>query len=438
MFYCLLLIPANSRYYFEEPEDTEFVQTSTYLEVKEKVERTRFVVLSGHPGEGKSTMAKHLLMSKFPPERCLNIRDPTEWEHVDLNLVQNTFDAILIDDIFGIGVFEEALFRKWKRRLIDLSKAVRKGMTVIIASRYYILEESKHLLQSVPLFRKENIELLSSNLLTENEKIEILESHLKAENRKMKTEQIQEYVRKHSECQFNMNDPSRFVFGFPQCASLFAKEDSIFEMGSNFFAKPNVFFKRCIEELFESEEKILSLIVMWASEKKALTKRDLESVFVSGPVRLLMESFNFDDIKSTKSCLKKSLDYHVGGLLHFCTATGVYSFSHQVIIDMVGLVLAQRNTEHIIQFCTRNFLMAYATTSQETNDFQFRVDEYMYKNLAIKFANIMCENISYDGTLECGSSLVQLNKGGKLSSMVVPHFQVDFSILKHESFQNAK
>ena len=432
----MLFISANSKQYFEEPEDIEFVETSTYLEVKEKLDRTRFVIISGHPGEGKSTMAKHLLMTKFRPERCLNIREPTEWEHVDLNLVLNAFDAILIDDIFGIGVFEEALFRKWKRRLIDLSKVIRKGLTVIIASRHYILEESNHLLQSVPLFRKENIKLLSSNVLTENEKLKILKSHLGAESRKMETEKIQDCARKHSEFQFNMNDPSRFVFGFPQSVSLFAKEDAIFEIGPDFFSKPYAFFKLCIEELFESEEKMLSLVVMWASEKKAVTKCELEKAVISDPISLLTEGFHFSDIRSQMRCLMKSLDHHVGGLLHFCKTTGVYTFSHHVIDDMVGLVLAQRNTEQIIQFCSRNFLMTYATTNPDANDYQFCVDEYMYKNLALRFANIMCENISYDGILECGSTLVQLNEGGRLSSMIVPYYHIDFSVLKHESFRN--
>lgn len=307
---------------------------------------------------------------------------------------------------------------------------------MIIASRHYILEESKHLLQSVPLFRKENIKLLSTNVLTENEKLDILKSHLKAEDRKMETKEIQDCTNKHSECQFDMNDPSRFAFGFPQIVSLFAKEDAIFKMGSDFFSKPFAFFKRCIEELFESEENILSLVVLWASNRKVITKCELEKAAMSDSIKILTDRFHFDNTRSQMRCLMKSLDHHAGGLLHFCKATGVYRFSHQVIDDMVGLVLAQRNTEQTIQFCSRNFLITFATTNQDPNDFQFCVDEYLYKNLALKFANIMCENISYDGILECGSTLVQFNKGGKLSSMVVPHFQIDFSVLKHESFEN--
>lgn len=110
----LRALASNSKHFFEEPEDTEFVETSTYLEVKEKVDRTRFVVLSGHPGEGKSTMAKHLLMAKFTPERCLNIRDPTEWEHVDLNVVLNAFDAILMTIYLVLVYLKKHCFKSGK------------------------------------------------------------------------------------------------------------------------------------------------------------------------------------------------------------------------------------------------------------------------------------------------------------------------------------
>ena len=46
-------------------------------------------------------MAKHLLLARFPPDRCISMTEPEDWKHIDFSL--NLIDAILIDDIFGSG-----------------------------------------------------------------------------------------------------------------------------------------------------------------------------------------------------------------------------------------------------------------------------------------------------------------------------------------------
>lgn len=431
-------LASRSKHYFEELEESDFVETRTYLITKEKIKKTKVIILSGHPGEGKTTMAKHLLISLFPAERCLNIRDPDDWEHIDLDIALAQFEAILIDDIFGCGVFDEALFRRWKRRLPDLALAIRKGLSVIIASRNYILEESKQLLRSVPLFKKENIVFLSSENLSDDEKCRILEAHLRAEKRQVDRDEITNCLTKHSEFQRYMSDAYNFMFGFPQSVNLFAKQDGLFEKGAEYFSRPYAFFKQCIEELYESKENFLALIVLWANDLKTLAKSELHQTSILNQVNIVAERFHFDLDGNYIRCLVNSLNYHAGGLLHFSSETGVYSFSHNVISDVVGLVTAQNSTVEILDFCPRSFLLKYATTQGDQDEFKFYIGEYLYSKLSRKFVQIIHENVSFEGAVECGSSLADLNRGGKLATLVVPNFEIDFSLLQHDAFENAR
>ena len=114
---CYDFILAQSKVDFQKHDKNGFIETKAYIEAKNKLNESKFLILSGNPGEGKSSMAKHLILSKFPVERCLFIRGPFDWEHVDLSVVVEKFDAIVVDDIFGVGVFEKSLFDYWRERM---------------------------------------------------------------------------------------------------------------------------------------------------------------------------------------------------------------------------------------------------------------------------------------------------------------------------------
>lgn len=429
-------IVSRSTMFFEEKERNEYIETTTSLKAREKLDENKIVILSGHPGEGKTTMAKQLLVTQFPPSRCINLREPSDWKHLDLSL--NLFDAVLIDDIFGSGVLDESLVKKWERKLNDLSTAIKeKGIKVVITSRHYILEETKQLFRSLPLFKKENIQLLSSSNLSEGEKIDILKSHLKAEERDVDEGDILLCVYQHSsvfeQLLFGTND---FLFGFPECVNLFARQDEFFEEGPAFFSRPNSFMKNCIHQLYRDEEKFLALIIIWANDSQTLKKSELDESQLSHRLKRISQKFQFKLKGKLIKRLRKSLDYHVDGLLHFSKETGLYSFSHNVICDMVGLVIAEENPDEVLEFCTRGFILTYVTTQSTNDEFKFHIDKYLFDDLANRFVGLMMEEHSVEGILECGTSLLALHRGGKMKNTVMPKFTIDFSIIKHESFKN--
>ena len=345
---------ARSKVYFEEKERNEFVETTIYAKALEILDSKKIVVLSGHPGEGKTTMAKHLL-TRYQTDRCINLTEPEDWKHVDFSL--NLIDAILIDDIFGSGVLDENLVKKWERKLDDMSKMIKeKDINVVITSRHYILEETKQLFRSLPLFKKENTQVLSSNELTHEEKLQILEAHLRAEKRQVDQNYMTLCVMRHAliigKIIFGTNE---FLFGFPECVNLFARQDDLFEKGPDFFSQPNSFVKNCIKQLYEDEEKFLALIVMWANEGHILKKSELDESNLSHRLSKIAKKFKFKMKGKLIKKLRKSLDNHVGGLLHFSKESGAYSFGHNVICDMVGLVIAEENLTKYLNFVPVSF-----------------------------------------------------------------------------------
>ena len=430
LFLCvhMFVFAARSKIYFEEEEGNEFVETTTYAKALEILESENIVILSGHPGEGKTTMAKHLL-TRFRTDRCINLSEPKDWKHIDFSL--NLIDAILIDDIFGSGVLDENLVKNWERKLKDMSKIIKKKyIYVIITSRHYILEETKQLFRSLPLFKNKNIQLLSSKDLTHKEKLNILEAHLKAEKRPVEHTDMTKCVMKHASVPENLLGTNEFLFGFPESVNLFARQDDLFDKGPDFFSQPNSFVKTCIQQLYENEEQFLALTVMWGNKAHILKKSELDESILSNH---LLE-FKVENKMIKK--LRKSLDHHVGGLLHFSRESGTYSFSHNVICDVVGLVVAEENPDEVLAFCTREFMLTYVTTESTDDEFKFCVDKYLFQNLADRLIELMVDETSKVGLLDCSSSITSLNRDGKMESRATPSFSFDFSFVKHESFQN--
>ena len=350
-----------------------------YKEAQKRLDENKIVIITGHPGEGKSCMAKQLLLTRFAADRCLNITHSTDWDHVNLYAKQP--DAILIDDIFGVRAFDKGLFDYWEKKLTDLLRAVKKyNIYVILTSRHYILEESKVLVKTVPPFdQKENFILLSSNELMDDEKVQILESHLKAEERRINKDSVKNCIVNHADFQRTLFRKHRFKFGFPQCAALYSRRDDLFnERGENFFINPNTFFKQCIEQLSEHEQNFLALILLWVIPKQELHRSKINDYLTSEEIKLISKELHFEMNGDLVRSLRKSLESHIGGVLHFSNETGIFTFSHSVISDMIGLVTAKQKTEFVVKHGATEFLFNFLAFEGDEDEYEFHVPAYLY------------------------------------------------------------
>ena len=406
------------------------------MKAEKQLQEKKIIILTGHPGEGKTCTAKELIMERFAADRCLNITHTTDWDHV--NLVAKRPDVILIDDIFGVSVFDKSLFDYWRKKLADLLRAAKEyDISVILTSRHYILEESKIIVKTLPPFNQRgNIILLSSDKLTDDEKVNILESHLKAEERSINRDSVIHCISNHADFQKTLFGKHTFKFGFPQCADLYCRRDDLFnDHRETFFKNPNAFFKKCIEELYENEQSFLALILLWVKPEQELHRSETSAFFMSEEIKTISKELGFEMNGELVRSLEKSLDSHIGGLLHLSNETGLLTFSHHVIGDMIGLVTAQHKTQFVLQHGDDQFLFNFAATGEDDDEFKFQVPEYLYGILAQRFAQMML-NIDWSGFLECDASLEELKKGGKLASDVYPNYEINFSIVKQNIFDN--
>ena len=95
------------------------MKTKFYNKASEVLSRENLVVLTGHPGEGKTAMAVHLaLEGGVKPENCIKLECSRDWEQVNWSL--RCFTTVIIDDIFGGVSLDNVRLTDWKRVLNDI------------------------------------------------------------------------------------------------------------------------------------------------------------------------------------------------------------------------------------------------------------------------------------------------------------------------------
>ncbi|XP_045163316.2 uncharacterized protein LOC123527735 [Mercenaria mercenaria] len=384
-----------TRLYVEDAHrDEVYVETSAHIKPKETLNKTHCLILSGLPGEGKTTMATKLISEVSHVNSVLKLREPSDWKHVDIS--KNQFDIIFIDDIFGAGSFDENLHQGWSKLLPEIEKAVSaKKISVIITTRHYILEEAREKMRRLHLFIDENVIVLDSTTLTSAERAQLLVKHLQHADKSCLPGFISQcnsvYDSSFSCTNYRYMpahnfDTSTYIWGgkrigFPEIVNIFANTDQLYKQGASFFEKPVAFFKGCMEDLFLEEDKYLALILIWCRPHQELQVNDL----MSADIKTTINKFNFELKGELLKVLRKSLKYHSGGFLQFDSRSGKYSFCHNIVKDMVGLVAGQEYPEAVIEFANEEFIKQYVTTDKEKVDgFHLYIEEYRYECLRRK------------------------------------------------------
>ena len=153
-----------------QDEEQYYVETKFWHQADKMLTDKSLTVLTGHPGEGKTTMAAYLALKRSKPENCLKLADASDWRKVDWSL--KLFNTVIIDDIFGAGALNTTYLADWKTYLPEIERAAKaKRLNVIITSRHYIKEEALDDLNNNSIFKdkEENSVHLASNNLTNGE-----------------------------------------------------------------------------------------------------------------------------------------------------------------------------------------------------------------------------------------------------------------------------
>jgi len=367
-------------------------------------------------------------------ESCVKLECAGDWKDVDWSL--RCFTTVIIDDIFGGRSLDHELLKDWKSVLNDIERFAKdKYLKVIITSRQYITKEAREMLDNITMFDEtsdNNIHLvhLESSSLSSDEMKCILKAVLERSGTEKNMEKfgidLDECVEK-TKGLYNrlLGETSGTVFGFPECAVLFASGSLMERHGSQFFESPESHFKTYVEQLYKSRDteqfyKFLSLVIIWSEKTQTIKQEDLQNPLkVSAHVRQIADCFGVTIDHFFIETLKLSLGAYSKFLLLYISKTGKYTFTHNVIGEMVGVVLGEHRPCECLRLCQRDFLMDRITVSKSDQDrLQVFIPPCLESVLIQKFVQMICR----DG---CNSTNVQ-SKSSK----------VDADILKHEAFKS--
>ncbi|XP_052797548.1 uncharacterized protein LOC128229769 [Mya arenaria] len=440
-------------WFLEESCDDEFyVETARFQDAIHLLKEKHFIVLTGHPGEGKTAMAAKLALAEgTKPENCLKLQHARDWRKIDWSL--KLFNTVIVDDMFGGDVLDQNLIADWKLYLPEMERAaLQNRLRIIITTRHYIKEEALEEMDKLTMFDDKDgyVLLLSSKMhLSFDEKKDILMSRAK----KNKSEDmIDTYRIRYEDCVrkaegvMNLKEGQRedLVFGFPQCATLFVRSEALIKLGSVFFSKPEIHFKTYIDQLYKGKDeeqfhKFLALVTVWAEQNMKMKELDLQNASkVSDHVKHVAKCFGVKVNHLFVETLKSSLKSHVHDLLLLIDHSGEYTFSHNVNGDMVGVVLGSHKLLECIALCPRDFLMERVTIAPAREDeLRVVVPKKHYDALCKKFAKMIgrknCNLVAKEPPLD---EFQQLQRKGPRPNTVDVLNDIDFGILKHSAFKD--
>jgi len=385
-------------------------------------------------------MAAHLaLEGGTKKENCIKLESVRDWEDVDWSL--RCFNTVIIDDIFGGISLDHERLREWKTVLNDIEQATKdKTLRVIITSRQYIKEEARYEMDKVTMFFDTvgYTVHLDSRDLSSGEMEQILSTVLERNGIDRNDVDVGLCVTK-AKGAFNNRSDERddCVFGFPECAVLFATETLICH-GFEFFKSPEYHFKAYIEQLYKPNDKdqfykFIALVAVWAEKNHTIKETDLQNPEnVSSHIQNIAHCFGIKINYKFVETVKFALNAYTKFLVLFKKDSGMYTFSHNVIGEMVGIVLGNYKPRECIQLCQRDFLMRRVTIDgTRKSDLQILVQEYMYRNLCEKFIEVLTRK-EWSGEQQSERVLDSVNT--LTNTSINERIEVDLDILKHEAF----
>ncbi|XP_053394433.1 uncharacterized protein LOC123524892 [Mercenaria mercenaria] len=414
-----------SQRYFNKVKERKdlFVKTDVYQLALKRFNTSGIAILSGYAGEGKTTVASQMLLETCPVNKILKLSTPKDWKQ--LNVKDKDWNGIFIDDIFGSDAFDPEKMKGWKPYLDELqAEAHGLNLLVVITTRQNILNEAKDH-RTLDLFKEENVTILSSSDLSKEEKKNILWLHLQTNKRECPPSSLNSCVSrwKDDECKV----------GFPECAVMFAQNDTLFRKGAEFFAAPFEFFRKCLSELSKNEDEFMILVLLWTKSSRKLSKFDLEPTHIHSLLEIAAE-LNYP-LEEKSRTLRKTLDHHKGGFLSLTDRKDEYTFSHSVIGDVVGLVTGEEYPDVAIKYGPKSFVLNYVQTRSSDSKNCILVDDRRYSVLSKRLNQLLFEKKERSSELDSTLKKPTINNKG-IENTRISQSNPDVSVLEHEAFNN--
>ena len=216
-------------------------------------QQKQFLVLTGHQGDGLSTLGKDLLI-EFPERDQYIVMEPAE---VLQCIIQSEEKRVILfaDDVFGITYFDEKLFEDWRRIMSKVFSYIKRSNAILIMALHIEMIKESKCKQFYDYYQDNVIDISSTDLQLDCKKMkQILKSNIVSQMDVLKIEICES---KQEECIPQTNNMSsaslrrHIIFdetideiarvalpsGFPGQVERFLNNVDNFKKGVNFFNK---------------------------------------------------------------------------------------------------------------------------------------------------------------------------------------------------------
>ena len=253
-----------------------FVETSTYHEAKEILEKTHIVVISGSVGQGKTFLANRLVHDKrlegYKPK---TIELCSEWKD---RICRKEKQVILLDDIFTktfcCGKREQDAKRLLCkiRSFLDEDSDPDTSIFIILTARPDVLQPLRRQI-SIGILHKCKYEVSLNDTLSFQEKMQMYCRHKErsAFGDKRQNETLEKTI-----C--NCDCPC-----FPICVKYYFQKESYYRKGLEFFENPIQIIQDDIDQLYQDDREVfeyLTLLCLHNGEMDESTNVDKELSYI--------------------------------------------------------------------------------------------------------------------------------------------------------------
>ena len=352
-------------------KDHLYVETKAFKELKEIIEDRHWALIAGKPGDGKTTMAAHLML-KYTKKgfKPVFVTSPQDWKILveggnKSKKEQRQF--VIIDDMFGSMCVDQQKVSEWVSFIDFMNRVVdkRKGhLVVVCTSRKYIFNDVKTKIDKFSCFSNTSIvDMTSKELeLTCSEKTYIWKKYTKEYSVESKT----------PSCIYQ-NVPS--PHGFPHCVELYCSNQFLRNQGVDFFENPMKYICREIKNFLENDKIKYCILLLILLNNNHLREDILQQLCFSDPPKDVLKLFKVAglSVDYAQSELKKALvslkNTYISEHLD-----GAYCFSHESIKENVAFMLIQDNPLYAIE----ELEFSYLVNHTRCQDYKAGSDESVF------------------------------------------------------------
>ena len=336
-------------------KDAQYVETKAYTELMEIVDDTHWGIILGSPGDGKTSMAVHLMFHyKSLGYEPVYVKTPEDWKQNVYGIRSKGKTAkqfVVVDDAFGTTSVDERNVSEWLAilEMIEMNVDDRDGsLLVVFTNRRYVYYDVVSKLGKFKKFRKSSIVDLTERrwTLSEQEKCSIFENMCRNNN----------VENTYNITDFEYIEPP---YGYPSLVESFCGNAFYRTNGLSFFQNPIKLVSSQIANFKENDRTKYCILLFLLFKNNRLEQRYLQNQKhnLTDEDKVIIHNAGISnelactDIKrSINGLLNNFIGENNDGSLRFANRCVMNAVAFMYIQDHTMHAIEELDFEHLVEF----------------------------------------------------------------------------------------